>query len=55
MTSSSNSSDQKLSRGALIALVVGSMVGSGIFALPSAFARASVCVADPKRLLRQVG
>ena len=32
MTSSSNSSDQKLSRGALIALVVGSMVGSGIFA-----------------------
>src|SRR6478736_6589820 len=41
MTSSSNSSDQKLSRGALIALVVGSMVGSGIFALPSAFGRAT--------------
>jgi arginine:ornithine antiporter/lysine permease len=41
MTASSNSSDQKLSRGALIALVVGSMVGSGIFALPSAFGRAT--------------
>ena len=38
---SSNSSDQKLSRGALIALVVGSMIGSGIFALPSAFGRAT--------------
>jgi len=31
--------DQKLSRGALVALVVGSMVGAGIFALPSAFGR----------------
>jgi arginine:ornithine antiporter/lysine permease len=41
MTPSSNSSDQKLSRGALIALVVGSMIGSGIFALPSAFGRAT--------------
>ncbi|SHL02432.1 arginine:ornithine antiporter, APA family [Bradyrhizobium lablabi] len=41
MTASSNSSDQKLSRGALIALVVGSMVGSGIFALPSSFGRAT--------------
>lgn len=41
MTSSSNSSDQTLSRGALIALVVGSMVGSGIFALPSSFGRAT--------------
>ena len=41
MTTSSNSSDQKLSRGALIALVVGSMIGSGIFALPSAFGRAT--------------
>jgi arginine:ornithine antiporter/lysine permease len=41
MTPSSNSSDQKLSRGALIALVVGSMVGSGIFALPSSFGRAT--------------
>jgi len=41
MTSLSNSSDQKLSRGALIALVVGSMVGSGIFALPSSFGRAT--------------
>lgn len=34
-----NTSQQKLSRGALIALVVGSMIGSGIFALPSAFGR----------------
>ena len=33
--------DQQLSRGALIALVVGSMVGSGIFTLPSAFGRAT--------------
>src|ERR1700754_1549727 len=41
MTPSSNSSDQKLSRGALIALVVGSMIGSGIFALPSAFGRST--------------
>jgi arginine:ornithine antiporter / lysine permease len=41
MASSSNSSDQKLSRGALVALVVGSMVGSGIFALPSSFGRAT--------------
>src|SRR3954454_8258761 len=41
MTPSSNSSDQKLSRGALIGLVVGSMVGSGIFALPSSFGRAT--------------
>ncbi len=31
----------ELSRGALVALVVGSMVGAGIFALPSAFARAT--------------
>ena len=30
---------EQLSRGALVALVVGSMVGSGIFALPSAFGR----------------
>ena len=37
----STSQDQKLSRGALIALVVGSMIGSGIFALPSAFARST--------------
>ena len=41
MTHSSDSSDQKLSRAALIALVVGSMIGSGIFALPSAFGRAT--------------
>jgi arginine:ornithine antiporter/lysine permease len=41
MTASPNSSDQRLSRGALIALVVGSMVGSGIFALPSSFGRAT--------------
>jgi arginine:ornithine antiporter / lysine permease len=33
------SPEQKLSLGALIALVVGSMVGSGIFALPSSFGR----------------
>src|SRR6201990_1175512 len=41
MASSTNSSDQKLSRNALTALVVGSMIGSGIFALPSAFGRAT--------------
>lgn len=35
----SATSDQQLSRGALIALVVGSMVGAGIFTLPAAFAR----------------
>jgi hypothetical protein len=29
-------SDAKLSRGALVALVVGSMVGAGIFTLPAA-------------------
>jgi len=34
-------SAQKLSLGALVALVVGSMVGSGIFALPAAFGRAT--------------
>lgn len=34
-------SDAKLSRGALIALVVGSMVGSGIFTLPAAFGRST--------------
>jgi len=33
--------DPRLSRGALIALVVGSMVGAGIFAIPSAFGRAT--------------
>ena len=33
--------EQKLSFWALIALVVGSMVGAGIFALPSAFGRAT--------------
>ena len=31
--------DSKLSRGALVALVVGSMVGAGIFTLPAAFGR----------------
>jgi arginine:ornithine antiporter/lysine permease len=31
--------DPKLSRGALVAMVVGSMVGAGIFTLPSAFGR----------------
>lgn len=35
------SSTQKLSLGALISLVVGSMVGAGIFSLPSAFGRAT--------------
>jgi arginine:ornithine antiporter / lysine permease len=34
-------SDQKLSLRALIALVIGSMIGSGIFALPSAFGRST--------------
>ncbi|MDM0078158.1 basic amino acid/polyamine antiporter [Variovorax sp. J2P1-59] len=33
--------DQKLSRGALVGLVVGSMVGAGIFALPAAFGRST--------------
>jgi arginine:ornithine antiporter / lysine permease len=33
--------DQKLSRAALIALVVGSMVGAGIFTLPSGFGRST--------------
>ncbi len=41
MASSSNEADQKFSRTALIALVIGSMVGSGIFALPSSFGRAT--------------
>jgi len=36
-----SSADQKLSLRALVALVVGSMIGSGIFALPSAFGRAT--------------
>jgi arginine:ornithine antiporter / lysine permease len=35
----SGEQDQQLSRGALVALVVGSMVGAGIFTLPAAFAR----------------
>ena len=41
MASSSSSDNQKLSRSALVALVVGSMIGSGIFALPSSFGRAT--------------
>jgi arginine:ornithine antiporter / lysine permease len=41
MASSSNEVDQKFSRSALIALVIGSMVGSGIFALPASFGRAT--------------
>ncbi|MHC4055198.1 basic amino acid/polyamine antiporter [Bradyrhizobium sp. 25ACV] len=41
MASSSNEANQELSRNALIALVIGSMVGSGIFALPAAFGRAT--------------
>ena len=36
-----NSDDRRLSLSALIALVVGSMIGSGIFALPAAFGRAT--------------
>ena len=36
-----SSAEQTLSLRALIALVVGSMIGSGIFALPSAFGRAT--------------
>ena len=35
----SGTQDQQLSRGALVALVVGSMVGAGIFTLPAAFGR----------------
>jgi arginine:ornithine antiporter / lysine permease len=35
----SETSEAKLSRGALVALVVGSMVGAGIFTLPAAFGR----------------
>jgi len=38
MAPSPNEADQKLSR---IALVIGSMVGSGIFALPASFGRAT--------------
>jgi arginine:ornithine antiporter/lysine permease len=34
-----DTADSKLSRGALVALVVGSMVGAGIFTLPAAFGR----------------
>jgi arginine:ornithine antiporter / lysine permease len=41
MAPSPNEADQKLSRSALIALVVGSMVGSGIFALPASFGQAT--------------
>ncbi|MBV8837431.1 MAG: amino acid permease [Alphaproteobacteria bacterium] len=37
----SSSEAQKLSRGALVSLVIGSMIGSGIFALPAAFGRAT--------------
>jgi len=36
-----SSSDQKLSRFALTAMVVGSMVGAGIFSLPATFGRAT--------------
>ena len=39
MAPPSSQADQGLSRNALIALVIGSMVGSGIFALPAAFGR----------------
>ncbi|WP_456622797.1 basic amino acid/polyamine antiporter [Bradyrhizobium sp. P5_C12] len=41
MAPSSNEADRTFSRSALIALVVGSMVGSGIFALPASFGRAT--------------
>jgi len=41
MAPSPNEADQKLSRSALIAHVIGSMVGSGILALPAAFGRAT--------------
>jgi arginine:ornithine antiporter / lysine permease len=41
MAASSREADQKLSRTALIALVIGSMVGAGIFALPASFGRAT--------------
>lgn len=41
MAASPNEADQKLSRRALIALVVGSMFGSGIFALPASFGQAT--------------
>lgn len=41
MASQSNGADPKLTRSALVALVVGSMVGSGIFALPAAFGQAT--------------
>jgi len=37
----SDSRDALLSRGALVALVVGSMVGAGIFTLPAAFGRST--------------
>ena len=41
MNSPTDPGSQKLSRGALVALVVGSMIGSGIFALPASFGRAT--------------
>lgn len=41
MASTSSGSSEALSLRALIALVVGSMIGSGIFALPSSFGRAT--------------
>jgi len=41
MASSSTTSSEALSLRALVALVVGSMIGSGIFALPSSFGRAT--------------
>jgi len=37
----SGSKDRQLSRGALIALVIGSMVGAGIFTLPAVFGRST--------------
>jgi hypothetical protein len=44
MAPSPNEADQKLSRSALFALVIGSMVGSGVFALPASFGLATAAI-----------
>ncbi|HMN76388.1 MAG TPA: basic amino acid/polyamine antiporter [Burkholderiaceae bacterium] len=41
MSTSGDTGDTRLSRGALVGLVVGSMVGAGIFTLPAAFAHST--------------